>query len=92
MRNNTEARFPQTTFKILASFGIFDIELLRMSSSPSLCVYGKNEISFLAEQSFPEILIEIIMTEWEKFKFEMTDINKYQLLKENLTHNGLKLK
>ena len=33
------------------------------------------------------------MTEWEEFKFELTDIKKkYQLLKENLTNNNLKLK
>ena len=37
----------------LESFGIFDIEFLLMSPSPSLCVYGKNEISFLAEKFFP---------------------------------------
>ena len=64
-----------------------------MSSSPSLCVYGRNEISFLAEQFFPEKSVEIIMTEWEEFKFELIDIKKkYQLLKENLTDNNLKLK
>ena len=50
-----------------------------MSSSRLFCVYGKNEISFLAEQ--------------EEFKFELIDIKKkYQLLKENLTDNNLKLK
>ena len=88
-----EARFPQTTCKILESFGIFDIELLPMSSSPSFCVHGKNEINFLAEQFFPEKSVGIIMTEWEEFKFELTDIKKkYQLLKENLTNNNLKLK
>ena len=33
------------------------------------------------------------MTEWEEFKFELIDIKKkYQLLKENLTDNNLKLK
>ena len=64
-----------------------------MSSSPSLCVYGRNEISFSAEQFFPEKSVEIIMTEWEEFKFELIDIKKkYQLLKENLTDNNLKLK
>ena len=56
------ARFPQTTCKFLESFGIFDIELLPMSSLPSFCVYGTNEISFLAER--------------EESKFELTDINK----------------
>ena len=54
--------------------------------SPLFCVYGKNENSFLAEQFFPEIYMEIIMTEWDKFKSELIDIKKkYQLLKENLT-------
>ena len=54
--------------------------------SPLFCVYGKNENSFLAEQFFPKIYIEIIMTEWDEFKSEMIDIKKkYQLLKENLT-------
>ena len=93
MCHNIEARFPQTTCKILESFGIFDIELLPMSSSPSFCVHGKNEINFLAEQFFPEKFVEIIMTEWEEFKFELIDIKKkYQLLKKNLTNNNLKLK
>ena len=46
MCNNIEPRFSQTTCKILESFGIFDIELLPMSSSPSFCVYRRNEISF----------------------------------------------
>ena len=33
------------------------------------------------------------MREWEEFKFELIDIkNKYQLLKENLTDNYLKIK
>ena len=64
MCHNIEARFPQTTCKILESFGIFDIELLPMSSSPSFYMHGKNEISFLAEQFFPEISVGIIMTEW----------------------------
>ena len=33
------------------------------------------------------------MTGWEKFKFELIGIKKkYQLLKENLTNNNLKLK
>ena len=32
------------------------------------------------------------MTEWEEFKFELIGIRKkYQLLKENLTNNNLKL-
>ena len=71
MCHNIEARFPQTTCKFLESFGIFDIELQPVSSSSSFCVYGKNEISFLAER--------------EEFKIELIDIKKkYQLLKENL--------
>ena len=86
--NNIEARFPQAICKILESFGIFDIELRPVSSSPSFCVYEKNEISFLAEQIFPEKPVENIMTEWEEFKFELIDIKKeYQLLKENLADN-----
>ena len=64
-----------------------------MSSSPSICVHGKNETNFLAEQFFPEKSVEIITTEWEEFKFELIDIKKkYQLLKENLSNNNLKLK
>ena len=63
----------------LESFGIFDIELLPMPSSPLFLVYGKNEISFLAEQFFPEKSVESIMIEWEEFK-------------ENFTDNNLKLK
>ena len=82
--NNIEARFPQTTCNMLESFGIFNIELLPMSSSPSFCMYRKNEISFQVEQVFPEKSVEIIMTEWEEFKFELVHIKKkYQLLKEN---------
>ena len=50
MWKNTEARFPQTTCKTLESFGIFDMELVPISSSPLFCVDGKNEIRFLAEQ------------------------------------------
>ena len=38
MCNNIEARFPQTTCKNLELFGIFDIELLPVSSLPSTCV------------------------------------------------------
>ena len=53
MCHNIEARFSQTTCKILESFGIVDIELLPMSSSPSFCVHGKIDIKFLAEQFFP---------------------------------------
>ena len=52
MWNISKATFFETTCKILESFGIFDIELLPMSSSPSFCVYGKNKINFLVEQ-FP---------------------------------------
>ena len=93
MCHNMEARFPQTTCRILESFVIFDIELLPMSSSPSFCVHGKNKINFLVEQFFPEKSVEIIMTEWEEFKFDLIDIKKKcQLLKENLTNNNLKLK
>ena len=33
----------------LQSFEIFDMEFLPMSSSPSFCVHGKNEINLLAE-------------------------------------------
>ena len=74
-------------------FGIFKIELLPRSSSPSFCVYWKNEISFLVGQFFPEKSVEIILTEWEEFMFELIDIKqKYQLLKEHLTDNNLKLK
>ena len=77
----------------IESFGIFNIELLPMSSLPSFCVYGKNEISFLVEQFFPEKSVEIVLTEWEEFTFELIDIKqKYQLLKEHLTDNSLKLK
>ena len=76
MCNIIEARFPQTTCKILESFGIFDIELMPMSTSPSFCVYGRNEISFLVEQFFPEKSVAIIMTEWEEFKLELIDIAK----------------
>ena len=76
MCNNIEVRFPQTACKIIESFGIFDIELLPMPSSPLFRVYGKNKISFLAEQFFSE---KSIMIEWEEFK-------------ENLTDNNLKLK
>ena len=47
-----------------------------MPSSPLFRVYGKNKISFLAEQFFSE---KSIMIEWEEFK-------------ENLTDNNLKLK
>ena len=50
MWKNIEAMFPQTTCKTLESFGIFDMELVPISSLPSFCVYGKNEIRFLAEQ------------------------------------------
>ena len=64
MCHNIEARFSQTTCKILESFGIFDIELLPMSSSPWFYTNGKNEINFLAEQFFPERSVGIIMTEW----------------------------
>ena len=64
-----------------------------MSSSPSFCVHGKIDINFLAEQFFPEKSAGIIMSEWEEFKFELIDIKKkYQLLKENVTNNKLKLK
>ena len=64
-----------------------------MSSSPSFCVYGKYEVSLSAEQFFPEKSIKIIMTKWEEFKFELIEIKKkYQLLKENLTDDNLKLK
>ena len=35
--NNTETSFPQTRYKISESFGIFDIGLLPMSSSPLFC-------------------------------------------------------
>ena len=48
MCHNIEARFPQTTCKILVLFGIFDKEFLSISSSPRFCLYGKKEISFLA--------------------------------------------
>ena len=65
MCNIIEARFRQTTCKILKSFGILDIELLPMSSSPLFCVYEKNENSFLAEQFFPEKSVEIILAEWK---------------------------
>ena len=49
MCHNIEARFTQTACKIPESFEIFDMELLPMSSSPSFCVRGKNEINLLAE-------------------------------------------
>ena len=42
-----------------------------MSSSPSFCVYGENEISFLREKFFSEKSVKIIMTEWEESKFEL---------------------
>ena len=93
MCHNIEARFHQTTCKILESIGIFNIELLPMPSAPSFCVNGENEINFLAEQFFPEKSVGIIMTEWEEFKFELIDVKKkLQLLKGNLTNNNLKLK
>ena len=93
MCNNIEARFPQKTCKILESLGFFDIKWLPMSSSLSFCVYGKNEISFFVEQFFPEKSVEIILTDWGEFRFELIDIKKkYQLLIENLTNNNLKLK
>ena len=64
-----------------------------MSSSPSFGVHGKSEINFLAEEFFSEKSVEIIMTEWKEFKFELIDIKKkYQLLREILTNNNLKLK
>ena len=58
--HNMEARFPQATCKILESFGIFDIELLPMSSSPSFYVHGKNEINFLAEARFLQTTCKIL--------------------------------
>ena len=66
MCHNLEARFRQTICKILELFGIFDIELLLMSSSPSFCVHGKNEINFSAEQFFPEKSVGIFTTQNEK--------------------------
>ena len=63
MSKNIEARFSQATCRILELFGIFDIEVLPMLLSPSFCLYGKNENSFLAEQFFAEKSVEIIMTE-----------------------------
>ena len=45
----------------LRAICIFDIELLSMSSLPSFCVNGKNEVSLSAEHFFPEKSIEIIM-------------------------------
>ena len=64
-----------------------------MSSSPSFGVYGKNKVRFSAGQFSPEKSVKIIMTEQKEFKFELIDIKKkYQLLKENLTYNNLKLK
>ena len=71
MYSIVEARFPQTTCKILELFGIFDVELLPMSSSPFFCVY-----SFLAEQLFPEKSVKIIMIDWDQFKSELIDIKK----------------
>ena len=46
MCNIIEARFPQTTCKILESFGIFDIELLQMSSHLCFACMGKMKIAF----------------------------------------------
>ena len=76
MYNIVEARFPQTTCKILELFGIFDVKLPPMSSSPFFYVYGKNENSFLAEQLFPEKSVKIIMIHWDQFKSELIDIKK----------------
>ena len=76
MYNIVEARFPQTTCKILELCGIFDVALLPMSSSPFFCAYGKNENSFLAEQLFPEKSVKIIMIDWDQFKSELIDIKK----------------
>ena len=76
MYNIVEARFPQTTCTILELFGIFDVELLPVSSSPFFCLYGKNENSFLAEQLFPEKSVKIIMIDWDQFKSELIDIKK----------------
>ena len=42
-----------------------------MSTSPSFCVYWRNEISFLAEQIFPEKSVETVLAEWEEFMFEL---------------------
>ena len=67
MCNKIEARFLQTASKIIESFGIFDTELLSVSSALSFSVYGKSKISFLVEQFFPENSVKIIMTEWEEF-------------------------
>ena len=53
MCHNIEARFPQTTCKILESFGIFDLELLPISSLPWFYMHGENEINFLAQQFLP---------------------------------------
>ena len=46
MCSNVEARLPQTTCKILESFGIFDIELLPMSSSLRFACMGKMKLVF----------------------------------------------
>ena len=48
-----QSRFPQTTCKILEPFGISDIELLPMSSSPSFGVYGEKKSVFL-QNNFPQ--------------------------------------
>lgn len=84
-----KARFSQSTCRILDSLRFFDIELLSISSTtPLFSVHGMGEISFLVEKD----LIEII-TELKVFKFGKIEIIKqYQLLREDLTNNSLKLK
>ena len=74
-----EARFPQTEFsRVIWNFQY------RVSTN-------HHHLRFACMKKMKSV--EIIMREWEEFKFELIDIkNKYQLLKENLTDNYLKIK
>ena len=88
---NINERFPADPFKVIASFSVFDIDMLPDQSSSEFDVFGNEEILVLAKQFFPDST-DSLLNEWEDFKYEMLEIKtKLETLKRQLTANQLKL-
>ena len=93
MCKNINARFPESSCKVLEAFSIFNIELIPLSSTGAFKVYGNEEVLTLGKHFFHGTDIDQVMSQWKDFRYHLTKIKKkYASLKKQFAENKLKFK
>ena len=79
MCKSINARFPESSCKVLETFSIFNIELIPLSSTDAFKVYGNEEILTLGKHFFPGTDIDQVMSQWkgEALQYPITRLDIY---------------